>query len=98
MREAGLIYRTVNTKINIDYEILVTPPSTTTSCPVIYELASLARNTHAPMISSGSAIRPLIVSVFQPSSRCENAAVISVRTYPGLIVLTRMPYHILIYS
>lgn len=43
-------------------------------------------------------MRPLIVSVFQPSSRCENAAVISVRTYPGLIVLTRMPYTINTYS
>lgn len=51
---------------------LVTPPSIQRSCPVIYELASLARKTHPPRISSGSATLPFIISSFQLSRRCGN--------------------------
>lgn len=54
------------------YYHLVTPPSTITSCPVMYELASLARKTHAPMISSGSAMRPFIAADFHSSIKWGN--------------------------
>lgn len=51
---------------------IVTPPSTRISCPVMYELASLARKTHAPRISSGSATRPFMISSFQLSRSSGN--------------------------
>lgn len=70
----------------------VTPPSIHRSCPVIYLLASLAKNIQAPLISSGSATLPFIISPFQLSNRCGKGAVISVRTYPGDILLTRIPF------
>ena len=46
-----------------------TPPSTATSWPVIYRLASDARKMQAPRMSSGSATVPFMISSFQLSRR-----------------------------
>jgi hypothetical protein len=46
-----------------------TPPSTATSWPVIYRLASAARKIQAPRISSGSATVLFMISSFQLSRR-----------------------------
>lgn len=43
----------------------------------MYELASLAKNTQAPLISSGSATLPFIISSFQLSSKCGNCHMVS---------------------
>ena len=45
-------------------------PSIHKSWPVIYELASLAKKTHPPRISSGIATLPFMISSFQLSRRC----------------------------
>jgi hypothetical protein len=52
---------------------LVTPPSTTISSPVMYELASLARNTIGPLKSSTSATRFNMMSPFHSCTNVKDA-------------------------
>ena len=55
--------------IRFSHHHFKTPPSTGTSWPVMYLLASEARKMHAPRMSSGSATVPLMISSFQLSNR-----------------------------
>lgn len=72
------------------------PPSIFKSAPVMKLLASLSKNTAAPLYSFGYDNRPNIFSFGHCSLRSgkstNSASTIAVTIYPGLIVLTRMPY------
>ncbi len=48
----------------------VWPPSTTSTCPVMNEDASLARNTAGPAISSGRPHRPIGIVEVRPAEAC----------------------------
>ena len=72
------------------------PPSIRRSEPVMKLLASLIRNTAAPLYSSGLLSLPSIFcfghSSFRSGYSTNNASTIAVTMYPGLMVFTRMPY------
>jgi hypothetical protein len=70
------------------------PPSIFKSDPVMNELASLIKNTAAPLYSRGFDNRPSIFCVGQSALRSGNltnsSSTIAVTIYPGEMVLTRM--------
>jgi hypothetical protein len=72
------------------------PPSIRRSDPVMKLLASLIKNTAAPLYSSGllslSSIFCFGHSSFRSGYSTNNASTIAVTMYPGLMVFTRMPY------
>ena len=74
----------------------VCPPSIFTSAPVMKLLAGLSRNTAAPLYSSGLLSLPSMFCVGHDSLRSgyltNSASTMAVTMYPGLMVLTRMPY------
>ena len=68
------------------------PPSTTSVCPVIHEARSLARNSAAPAMSSGTPSRFSGVRLAMTSSPDSHSArARSVFTSPGAMALTRTP-------
>ena len=73
-------------------EIYITsPPSTTKTCPVMYDACSDARKAHTPAMSPGVPSRP--IGICAPSSVRASAviaAVMSVSMKPGATAFARM--------
>eukprot|EP00962_Isochrysis_galbana_P061760 scaffold44095_cov309-Isochrysis_galbana.AAC.1 len=73
---------------------LICPSSTSSAAPVILFPASLASSSSGPSRSAGDPSRLLGMFAMKvlPAGESKNSALISVRMYPGCMLLTRMPW------